>query len=149
MDFPPSIWKVYNRVLLKTRSRNHLPTSGIMLTFTNLVSFFIYQSFTNFLVSIVLLLKVIKPHVDTRFLDHNNYRQERCGRDVYLGLDEALNDWNILKLTKNHLQIMIYIYIIVPPISPTKSSTLTFETNHFFESHVMVSWMLLKLIEIL
>ena len=29
--------------------------------------------------------------------------------------------------------------MIVPPISPTKSSTLTFETNHFFESHVMVS----------
>ena len=28
---------------------------------------------------------------------------------------------------------------IVPPIFPTKSSTLTFETNHFFESHVMVS----------
>ena len=47
--------------------------------------------------------------------------------------------------------IYIYIYriLIVPPISPTKSSTLTFETNHFFESHVMVSWMLLKLIEIL
>ena len=43
----------------------------------------------------------------------------------------------------------IGIILIVPPFSPTKSSTLTFETNHFFESHVMVSWMLLKLIEIL
>ena len=38
-----------------------------------------------------------------------SFAVERCGRFLST-LDEASNDWNILKLTKNHLQITIYIY---------------------------------------